>query len=67
MIFKRLKMKRYISIAASAICFISLFLAIGIVGSIECETVSIQKGLSSIFIYLVVAIISAIACNYFDE
>lgn len=60
-------MKKKISILSGAICFISLFLGMGIIGSIECETVSIQKGLSSIFIYLVVAIISAIACNYFDE
>lgn len=60
-------MRKHISLIFGAICFISLFLGMGIIGSIECETVSIQKGLNSILIYIVVAIISAVACNYFDK
>lgn len=60
-------MKRYISIVASAICFINLFLAIGIVGSIECETLSVKKGLISICTYLIIALVGVLVAKHFDD
>lgn len=60
-------MRKHISLIFGAICFISLFLGIGVIGSIECEMISISQGITTIFIYITISAVSSILSAHFDD